>query len=143
MDKSKDRWKAIPHEEDWAQVNNKSHLENSDWDKSSTDSTDYYNRHNFRLSEFGRKSGLVTLGTVDESSNTEATDNVNNPPHYQQGSQEVIDIIEGAIIHAPEPVTGMLQAQALKYLLRMWHKADPLEDAKKAQWYLNRMVAQL
>jgi len=97
MDKSKDRWKAIPHEEDWVEINNKSHLENSNWDKSSTDSTDYYNRHNFRLSEFGRKSGLVTLGTVDESSNTEATDNVNNPPHYQQGSQEVMISLKGLL----------------------------------------------
>ncbi len=143
MDKSKDRWKAIPHEEDWDYINKKFHLKDSDCNNPSSDSIDYYKRDKFRLDEFGRKSGLVTLGTVDRTTNTEATDNVNNPPHYQQGSQEVIDIIEGAIIHAPDPVTAMLQAQALKYLLRMWHKADPIEDAKKAQWYLNRLVDKL
>jgi len=143
MDKSKDRWKAIPHEKDWDDINKEFHLEDYDWDSPSSDSTDYYKRDKVRLSEFGKKSGLVTLGKVFGKTNTEATDNVNNPPHYQQGSQEVIDIIEGAIVHAPDPVTGMLQAQALKYLLRMWHKADPSEDAKKAQWYLNRMVTQL
>ena len=67
-------------------------------------------------------------------------DRVNSPSHYTAGKVEAIEIIEDAIANAPNPGLGMLQAQVLKYLLRMWLKDNPLEDAKKAQWYLNRLV---
>ena len=67
-------------------------------------------------------------------------DRVNSPSHYTRGSQEAIETIEEAIEAAPSVKAGMLQAQVLKYLLRLWHKDNPCEDAKKAQWYLNRLV---
>ena len=70
-------------------------------------------------------------------------DRVNSPSHYTGGSQEAIVTIEEAIEHAPSVKAGMLQAQVLKYLLRLWLKDNPLEDAKKAQWYLNRLVNSL
>ena len=73
----------------------------------------------------------------------DATDMVNSPSHYTQGTQEAIDIIEEAIANAPGPITGMLQAQVLKYLLRLWNKENPAQDAKKAQWYLTRLIAKL
>jgi hypothetical protein len=51
---------------------------------------------------------------------TEAvTDPVNHPPHYTAGRFEVIDILEDAAQHAPDPVCAGLQWQVLKYLLRM------------------------
>ena len=68
-------------------------------------------------------------------------DRVNSPSHYTAGKVEAIDIIEDAIAEAPSPNLGFLQAQVLKYLLRLWLKDNPLEDAKKAQWYLNRLIA--
>ena len=68
------------------------------------------------------------------------SDRVNSPAHYTRGSQEAIDIIEEAIQDAPSVQQGMLQAQVLKYLLRMWLKDNPIEDAKKARWYLNRLI---
>ena len=67
-------------------------------------------------------------------------DAVNSPAHYTRGKQEAIDIIEEAIQDAPEVKSGMLQAQALKYLLRLWLKDDPRQDAEKARWYLNRLI---
>ena len=70
-------------------------------------------------------------------------DRVNSPAHYTQGTQEAIEIIEEAIDAAPSVQAGMLQAQVLKYLLRLWHKDNPCEDAHKAQWYLNRLVDRL
>ena len=70
-------------------------------------------------------------------------DRVNSPSHYTAGSQEVIDIIEDAIRHAPSSVDGMLQAQVLKYILRLWHKDNTLEDARKARWYLDRLISKL
>ena len=71
------------------------------------------------------------------------SDEVNSPSHYTRGKQEAIDIIEEAIGDAPDPKSGMLQAQVLKYLLRLWLKDNPEQDARKAQWYLNRLVDSL
>ena len=70
-------------------------------------------------------------------------DRVNSPSHYRAGSQEAIDIIEDAVRHAPNPVEGMLQAQVLKYILRLWHKDNSTEDARKARWYLDRLISKL
>ena len=70
-------------------------------------------------------------------------DSVNSPAHYTRGTQEAIDIIEEAIQDAPTPKDGLLQAQALKYLLRLWLKDDPKQDAEKARWYLNRLIDSL
>ena len=69
-------------------------------------------------------------------------DRVNSPSHYKGGKQEVIDIIEDAIKDAPNVTAGMLQAQVLKYMLRCWLKDNPVEDLKKAQWYLDRLIKQ-
>ena len=70
-------------------------------------------------------------------------DMVNSPDHYTRGSQEAIVTIEEAIADAPGPITGMLQAQVLKYLLRLWNKKNAVQDAKKAQWYLDRLIEKL
>ena len=70
-------------------------------------------------------------------------DRVNSPSHYTAGSQEAIVTIEEAIEHAPSVKAGMLQAQVLKYLLRLWLKDNPLEDARKARWYLDRLISAL
>jgi hypothetical protein len=70
-------------------------------------------------------------------------DLVNSPSHYTSGNVEVIDIIEQALRETDDAVLGYLQGQALKYLLRMWLKGDPVQDAKKAQWYLNRLIGKL
>ena len=68
---------------------------------------------------------------------------VNSPAHYTRGTQECIDIIEEAIQDAPDPKAGMLQAQALKYMLRLWLKGNAPQDAEKARWYLNRLIEHL
>ena len=70
-------------------------------------------------------------------------DRVNSPSHYTSGRMEAIDIIEDAISTAPTPAKGLLQAQVLKYILRLWLKDSPVEDAKKAEWYLRRLIDSL
>ena len=70
-------------------------------------------------------------------------DAVNHPSHYTKGRYEAIDVIEDAIEDAPYSKVGFLQGQALKYLLRLWNKQNPQQDAAKAQWYLNRLVEDL
>ena len=70
-------------------------------------------------------------------------DRVNSPSHYTSGRVEAIDIIEDAVKDAPTPGKGVLQAQVLKYVLRVWLKDNPLEDLKKAEWYLKRLISKL
>ena len=70
-------------------------------------------------------------------------DMVNSPAHYTAGKTEVIDVIEDAVSHANNPTVGMLQGQVLKYVLRMWLKGKPRQDAQKAKWYLERLIEKL
>lgn len=51
--------------------------------------------------------------------------------------------MEDAVAQAPDPVKGSLQYQVLKYLLRMWDKENPLQDAQKSRWYLHRLIDKL
>lgn len=64
----------------------------------------------------------------------EAADPVNNPAHYKwlPNGTEVIDITENF---------DFLVGNVLKYILRAEHKGKPLEDMKKARWYLDRAIA--
>ena len=91
--------------------------------------------------------GYNKVGPVDNDGNfyhPEAqNDMVNSPAHYTRGTQEVLDIIEEAIQDAPDVKAGMLQAQTLKYLLRLWLKSNAPQDAQKARWYLERLIKHL
>ena len=71
------------------------------------------------------------------------SDLVNHPPHYQVGTIEAIDFIESVISDAPHMVPAYLQGQVLKYMIRMWAKGNAVQDARKAEWYLNRLIAKL
>ena len=68
---------------------------------------------------------------------------VNSPAHYTRGKQECIDIIEDVIKDAPDPVTGSLHSHVLKYVLRLWLKDNPKQDAEKSVWYLKRLIKKL
>jgi hypothetical protein len=67
-------------------------------------------------------------------------DMVNHPPHYQSKTGiEVIDVIEAftADLKGGEATnTG----NVIKYMLRWPHKEKPLQDLKKARWYLERLI---
>lgn len=66
-----------------------------------------------------------------------------NPSHYKNYRVEVIDILEDAASRAPNSVMSGNQWQVLKYMLRLWDKSNPLEDARKAKWYLDRLITHL
>jgi hypothetical protein len=65
-------------------------------------------------------------------------DQVNHPPHYRQGGIEAIEAIE-ASMPAVE-FEGYCKGQVLKYLWRYRYKGKPLEDLKKAEWYLQLLI---
>ena len=86
---------------------------------------------------------LEKLSYGGTSNDDDEVSKVNHPPHYTSGSYEAINIIEDAIKDAKDPVEGMLQAQVLKYMLRLWLKENPKQDAQKARWYLSRLIEKL
>ena len=59
-------------------------------------------------------------------------DHINHPPHYTKGI-ECADYIES---HEMD----FFQGNAVKYLTRFRHKGTPIDDLKKAQWYVNRLI---
>lgn len=64
-------------------------------------------------------------------------DKVNHPNHYTQGKFECIEVIQEQL--QADAFLGFLQGNVVKYLWR-WRDKNGLEDLKKAQWYLNKMV---
>lgn len=64
-------------------------------------------------------------------------DNINHPAHYTIGKVEVIDYIQDKM--TPEMFEGFCVGNAMKYLSRYRLKGG-LEDLKKAEWYLNRLI---
>lgn len=55
-----------------------------------------------------------------------------NPAYYIGSKIQVIDVIE-------EFKLGYHEANVLKYIIRYKNK-NKLEDLKKAQWYLSRLI---
>ena len=67
-------------------------------------------------------------------------DMVNTPPHYTQGGIECADALDAMVSSYPDSNAAALAWQVGKYVWRHPHKAKPLEDLKKARWYLNRLI---
>ena len=65
---------------------------------------------------------------------------VSHPPHYQSNSGlEVIDVID-AFTAELTGTEAVCTGNVLKYICRWKHK-NGLQDLKKAEWYLNRLIA--
>lgn len=65
------------------------------------------------------------------------SDNVNSPSHYGQGKIECIDYINDFL--TKEEYIGYLRGNIAKYLHR-WRYKNGIEDLKKANWYLDRLM---
>lgn len=59
---------------------------------------------------------------------------VNHPKHYTFGKFEVIEVLMDWFPDAP------ILWQVGKYIARAKHKGNPLEDLKKARWYLDYQI---
>lgn len=65
------------------------------------------------------------------------TDIVNHPPHYKDGGIETIDYIRAKNLN-------YYRGNAIKYISRAGKKSKcPVEDLKKAVWYLNYEIETL
>lgn len=75
---------------------------------------------------------------LDPTPEPKKEDMVNHPSHYNQGDVECIDAIESAL--GEKGFRAYLVGNIMKYLWRYEHKKG-LEDIKKAQFYINRLVS--
>lgn len=67
-----------------------------------------------------------------------AKETINHPDHYggKDNPYEAIKVIEAWEL-------GFNLGNAIKYISRAGKKDDPLEDLKKAAWYLAREIANM
>jgi hypothetical protein len=70
----------------------------------------------------------------------DAVDMVNSPPHYNQTGIECVQAISAA---TGDGFKYYLQGNIMKYLWRFDYKGKPLEDLKKAQWYLDKLIEEV
>jgi hypothetical protein len=66
---------------------------------------------------------------------------VESPAHYTVGGIETIDYLKAKA--SKEEFCGYLRLNVMKYISRAGHKDNTLQEFKKAQWYLNRLVTEL
>jgi len=79
------------------------------------------------------------------------SDMVEKPPHYNSTEIECIDAMAAMAngvernSKAIKPTThqSYLWQNTFKYLWRWPYKKKPVEDLRKARWYLNRLIAEL
>ena len=68
------------------------------------------------------------------------SDMIDHPKHYTKGSLEVIDIIKAIVETKEDTFQAYLVSNVVKYICRYEHKGSPVEDLRKAKWYLNRLI---
>ena len=66
------------------------------------------------------------------------SDPVNDPSHYTNGPIECIDAISSALGH--DGFLSYCLGNAIKYIWRAGLKGDGIEDLRKADWYINRVI---
>lgn len=65
-------------------------------------------------------------------------DLIEKPLHYASGSIEAIDYMRDSMDHMM--FMGYLEGAVKKYLHRYRFKGKPIQDLRKAQWYLKRLI---
>ena len=68
----------------------------------------------------------------------EEEDAVNSSNRYNTGNIECIDAIEDSM--SPAAFKGYLKGNCMKYLWCYDYKSKPVEDLKKVDWYLSRLI---
>jgi len=67
----------------------------------------------------------------------EQWDAVTKPKHYNTGGIEAIDYIKQQL---GDGFIEYCEGNTLKYLHRWRYKEHPVQDLKKAKWYLDKMI---
>ncbi len=87
---------------------------------------------------FDDESGIDKLTINGMTLHDDEDDMVNHPPHYNKYGVECIDALRAA---TGEGFEYYLQGNVIKYMWRYRYK-NGIEDLKKANWYLELMIAE-
>lgn len=68
-------------------------------------------------------------------------DPVNNPSHYNYGNIQCLDAIQSQL--GEDGFIAFLRGTIAKYNWRLLHKDNPLQDAKKMEFYIKRLINEL
>ena len=90
-------------------------------------------RDEFVVSEYSE-----SFVSVEDRPEPVRHDPVNSPSHYTDGGIECIDAIKASM--STEAFLGFLKGNVQKYMWRYEKKVAPVEDLKKAQWYLSKLI---
>tara|TARA_R100000781_G_scaffold114400_1_gene85101 strand:- start:1957 stop:2235 length:279 start_codon:yes stop_codon:yes gene_type:complete len=71
---------------------------------------------------------------------SDSIDLVNAPPHYTSSEVECIDYIKQQL---GEAYRYYLEGAAIKYLHRFKYKGKEIEDLKKHQWYISKLIEEI
>lgn len=95
-----------------------------------------------------KQSGKINL-KLNEKTLTSSSDMVNHPSHYASSKIECIDAMEAMVNQDREYLTELDGHEQycwqviFKYVWRFPFKNNSIEDLKKAQWYLHRLIERL
>lgn len=64
-----------------------------------------------------------------------------NPDHYKGQGVECINAIKASM--SRDEFLGYLRGNVMKYTWRLINKGSPVENARKAAWYLDRLTKEL
>ena len=84
---------------------------------------------------------VYTSSQYVEAIEKEVPDAVNHPSHYTGAGIECIEAIKASM--TPDALAGYLKGNVQKYLWRYEKKVNPVEDLKKARWYLDYLINEL
>ena len=84
---------------------------------------------------------VYTRSQYVEAIEKEVPDAVNHPSHYTGAGIECIEAIKASM--TPDALAGYLKGNVQKYLWRYEKKVNPVEDLKKARWYLDYLINEL
>lgn len=89
---------------------------------------------------------IMTLENMLEADSPSENTAVEHPSHYTSGGIECIDAMKAMLSGYEQAKIAtkfywhFLSGQILKYLWRWPLKERPLQDLKKARWYLDRLI---
>ena len=84
---------------------------------------------------------VYTSNQYVEAIEKEVPGAVNHPSHYTGAGIECIEAIKASM--TPDALAGYLKGNVQKYLWRYEKKVNPVEDLKKARWYLDYLINEL
>ena len=83
----------------------------------------------------GSRSGMGVSRKILED------DPINKPSHYRQTDWEAIEIIKKSMTE--DEYQGYLRGNIMKYTMRYRYKKQPIEDLRKARWYLEELIKEV